>query len=73
MNDLPSFGPQQCVSVYRDQNTGTCNLETKCEGKDLSNVEFAFTCHLDNVIQKHSFGKGGERDYLLGFEAQGGG
>lgn len=53
------FGPKHCVSVARSDKTGTCVLRTNCEGLDLEQVEFSFTCQLPGVLQKHSFGKGG--------------
>lgn len=54
------FGPKHCVSVYRNEDTQTCVLETDCaDDVNLENVEFAFTCKLDKMVQKHSFGKGG--------------
>lgn len=53
------FGPEHCVSVSRNAETGTCVLETNCGKLNLDNVEFAFTCKRPGVTQKHSFGKGG--------------
>lgn len=55
-----TFGPKHCVSVYRSESTGTCVMKTACdEGTNLDSVEFAFTCQLPKMLQKHSFGKGG--------------
>lgn len=55
-----TFGPEQCVSVYKSEETKSCVLETNCPSSvSLDAVEFAFTCKLDNMVQKHSFGKGG--------------
>jgi hypothetical protein len=46
--------------VYKSEDTKSCVLETNCASNvNLDNVEFAFTCKLDNMVQKHSFGKGG--------------
>lgn len=54
-----TFGPKHCVSVSRNEKTGTCILRTDCQNIKLDEVEFAFTCRKPGVIQKHSFGKGG--------------
>lgn len=59
VSGLKHFGPKHCISVYKKQETGTCVIETNCKGINLDNVEFAFTCQLPNMLQKHSFGKGG--------------
>ncbi len=53
------FGPEDCVSVWRDQKSGTCQLQTDCKtGTDLEAVEFSFVCSNPGARQKHSFGKG---------------
>jgi hypothetical protein len=54
-----TFGPNHCVSVYRSAAEKTCVLKTNCDGLSLDKVEFAFTCQLPNMLQKHSFGVGG--------------
>jgi len=55
-----AFGPHHCVSVFKNEKTGTCVIQTNCAAEvNLDNVEFAFTCQLPNMLQKHSFGKGG--------------
>ncbi len=55
-----TFGPNSCVAVKRNEQTGTCVIETNCASSvNLDAVEFAFTCQLPTMLQKHSFGKGG--------------
>eukprot|EP00929_Paragymnodinium_shiwhaense_P076470 TRINITY_DN3932_c0_g1_i1.p1 TRINITY_DN3932_c0_g1~~TRINITY_DN3932_c0_g1_i1.p1 ORF type:complete len:712 (-),score=245.36 TRINITY_DN3932_c0_g1_i1:95-2230(-) len=52
-------GPQNCVAFSRS-SAGTCVIETNCQGRDISQVEFAFDCEAtDGDIVRHSFGKGG--------------
>merc|ERR1719276_464813 len=59
LSKMLTFGPKHCVSVSRNEKTGTCVLQTRCESLKLDDVEFAFTCKRPGILQKHSFGKGG--------------
>lgn len=55
-----AFGPQNCVSLTRSANAGSCVISTDCEGADLSTTEFAFDCiRQGGEIVRHSFGIGG--------------
>merc|ERR1719421_170776 len=64
---VSNFGPGGCISVFRSV-TGTCVIMTDCQGKNIKDVEFAFTCEApqnakgevqQDQLQKHSFGLGG--------------
>eukprot|EP00927_Polykrikos_kofoidii_P085224 TRINITY_DN91_c0_g2_i1.p1 TRINITY_DN91_c0_g2~~TRINITY_DN91_c0_g2_i1.p1 ORF type:complete len:515 (+),score=97.95 TRINITY_DN91_c0_g2_i1:80-1624(+) len=59
--DISSFGPSDCVTVSRSAAKGSCILDTgRCEGQDISTVEFAFNCEGDDgEVIRHSFGVGG--------------
>eukprot|EP00927_Polykrikos_kofoidii_P085223 TRINITY_DN91_c0_g1_i1.p1 TRINITY_DN91_c0_g1~~TRINITY_DN91_c0_g1_i1.p1 ORF type:complete len:523 (+),score=87.66 TRINITY_DN91_c0_g1_i1:77-1645(+) len=59
--DVSSFGPSDCVTVSRSVAKGSCILDTgRCEGQDISTVEFAFICEGDDgEVIRHSFGVGG--------------
>jgi len=52
------FGPNGCVSVDQSKQ-GSCIIRSNCEGRDLSNFEFAFDCLTESKGRnRHSFGIG---------------
>jgi hypothetical protein len=56
-----SFGPGSCVGLRRSSD-GTCVLQTKCKGLNISDTEFAFVCFNPGESMPHalhSFGRGG--------------
>jgi len=58
--DEVGFGPQNCVSLTRSADGGSCVISTDCEGADLSTTEFSFDCiRQGGEIVRHSFGTGG--------------
>jgi len=53
------YGPGNCVSTWKDWNSGTCIMRTHCEGQDMTNYGYALMCIDDHGAQmKHLFGKG---------------
>lgn len=56
--DTVSFcGPEKCARVYKS-GRGTCVLETRCPGKDLTKENFGLTCvHPDGASARHLFGE----------------
>jgi len=54
------YGPDECVGVWRDDDTGTCFMQTDCD-KDtqLSIYEFGLVCIDDyDAMTRHIFGTG---------------
>lgn len=54
---VSGFGPANCVSVSRS-SAGTCVVQTKCTGQDLSKFDISFDCQLKSGSQTHSMGAG---------------
>jgi hypothetical protein len=54
------YGPDECVGVWRDDETGSCVMETDCKKDTQINVyEFGMLCvDKDNVMTRHIFGMG---------------
>jgi len=50
------YGPNQCVSVYRDAQ-GHCVMHTECENVDTATYDFGMVCVNDGVPVRHLFGK----------------
>ncbi|CAD7950786.1 unnamed protein product [Amoebophrya sp. A120] len=61
-----AFGPGNCVSITRDDGTGTCGIETRCAAAaDLRAVEFGFVCVQEHQLPKdHSSIAGGKHGGL---------
>jgi len=56
-----SFGPGSCVGLRRSSE-GSCVLQTKCKGINITDTEFAFVCFNPGESMPHalhSFGRGG--------------
>lgn len=56
-----TFGPDKCVALKRSTE-GTCVLQTRCKGNNISKTEFAFVCFNPGAAMPHalhSFGRGG--------------
>lgn len=55
------FGPSNCVSLWRDNKTGHCMMQTDCREQDTLNHTFGLTCKkLDwpgSSLTRHEFGK----------------
>mmetsp|Transcript_21618 Transcript_21618/g.52727 ORF Transcript_21618/g.52727 Transcript_21618/m.52727 type:complete len:363 (-) Transcript_21618:62-1150(-) len=51
------YGPKHCVTTYRSP-AGTCIMETRCNGVDITNYDFGLTC-VDSRGEstRHLFGK----------------
>lgn len=54
------FGPDECVGVWRDEDSGNCIMETDCdEETQLSVYEFGLLCVDSNdEMNRHIFGMG---------------
>mmetsp|Transcript_10693 Transcript_10693/g.25911 ORF Transcript_10693/g.25911 Transcript_10693/m.25911 type:complete len:319 (-) Transcript_10693:31-987(-) len=55
---LRTFGPENCVSTWRDASSGTCFLKTDCEGVQTFNLfDVGFLCeNADKEPVEHRFG-----------------
>eukprot|EP00933_Yihiella_yeosuensis_P074695 TRINITY_DN83713_c0_g1_i1.p1 TRINITY_DN83713_c0_g1~~TRINITY_DN83713_c0_g1_i1.p1 ORF type:complete len:346 (+),score=106.48 TRINITY_DN83713_c0_g1_i1:95-1132(+) len=45
--NVRSYGPQSCVSVWRDSSTGTCKMKTDCgmaETEEFADYDMGFRC-----------------------------
>ena len=52
-----NFGPQGCITLHTNKH---CIIQTNCDGLDLTSVEFAFDCKMENYgVERHTFGIGG--------------
>merc|ERR1719353_1948470 len=52
------YGPGGCVAVYKDDKAGTCWMQTRCQGQNISDYDFGMNCaDADGQITKHMFGK----------------
>jgi len=51
------YGPGGCVAAYRSPQ-GTCVMQTRCGGQDISKYEFGLNCiDSEGEITEHLFGK----------------
>merc|ERR1719316_1156941 len=52
------YGPGGCVAVYKDGKAGSCWMQTRCQGQNISDYDFGMNCaDADGQITKHMFGK----------------
>jgi len=51
------YGPDDCVSTWRDEKSGHCIVKTDCTGKDTTEYMFGLICEDDNGKTRHLFGK----------------
>jgi len=55
---VAKYGPDDCVSTWRDAKTGVCFVKTDCKGKDTTQYLFGLVCEdADGSKVRHSFGK----------------
>lgn len=54
---VAKYGPANCVSTWRNADSGHCTVETKCSGQDTSKYMFGLICLDDKGIKtRHLFG-----------------
>jgi carboxyl-terminal processing protease len=54
---LQTYGPNGCVSVWREAQFGHCIMATNCDAASISNYEFGFVCVDPHCMPvKHTFG-----------------
>ncbi|CAE7502215.1 SCLY [Symbiodinium natans] len=55
---IRAFGPENCVSTWRDATSGTCFLKTECEGvQHFDFFDMGFLCeNADKAPVEHRFG-----------------
>merc|ERR1719262_138484 len=51
------YGPEDCVSTWRDGKTGHCQVKTNCTGIDTTTYMFGLICENDDGKTRHLFGK----------------
>merc|ERR1712196_710244 len=51
------YGPKDCVSTWRDDKTGHCQVKTNCTGVDTTEYMFGLICENDDGKVRHLFGK----------------
>merc|ERR1719316_2632659 len=52
------YGPGGCVAVYKEGKSGSCWMQTRCQGQNISDYDFGMNCaDADGQITKHMFGK----------------
>lgn len=52
-----TYGPEDCVSTWRDGKTGHCQVKTNCTGIDTTQTMFGLICENDDGKTRHLFGK----------------
>jgi hypothetical protein len=51
------YGPGGCVATYKS-STGTCLMQTRCEGQNITEYNFGLDCmDAEGVTSRHMFGK----------------
>lgn len=58
---MDRFGPGLCVGVKRN-SAGSCEIQTRCAGKNISQTDFSFVCVSPSATVPHTlhnYGRGG--------------
>jgi len=52
------YGPGGCVAAYRTPSTGTCVMQTRCGGQNITEYDFGMNCvDSEGETTQHLFGK----------------
>merc|ERR1711985_165152 len=54
---IAKFGPDNCVSTWRDQTTAHCIVKTDCTGQNTTDYTFGLVCDGSAGPVRHLFGK----------------
>jgi hypothetical protein len=59
--DTSSYGPGNCVSTWRNETTGTCIMQTSCDGQKTADHMFGLICKNEakgkDSLVRHVFGR----------------
>merc|ERR1712216_427481 len=54
---VAKFGPNNCVSTWRDAKTAHCIVQTACQGQSTTDYQFGLICDGSGGPVLHLFGK----------------